>query len=132
MYFIVLKKTNRKFGNEKTSHVLSQLKEQIPEIIKEKNIKIAKELIENIRAFDFSIVDEGLGPKLEIGLLHDLNENFNTHDWSDRNRARLIINQGLQIAVDNPTKERLKPIIIELFKLLPKAERPIIPEVKIC
>jgi len=125
--FYRLEKSNNEFGNPQTTPIVNQLKEQIPVIIKERNIKLAKELIENMRSLDFSIIDAGLGPRLEIGLLHEFNEDFNTHEWSDRNRARLLINQGMQIAANNPTKERLRPIVIELFNLLPKAERAVIP-----
>jgi molecular chaperone DnaK len=125
--FYRLEMNNKEFGNQQTTIIVNQLKEQIPIIIKERNVKLAKELIENMRSLDFSIVDEGLGPRLEIGLLQQFNQDFNTHEWSDRNRARLLINQGMQIAANNPTKERLRPIVIELFKLLPKAERAVIP-----
>lgn len=125
--FYRLEENNKEFGNQQTTLIVNQLKEQIPIIINERNVKLAKELIENMRSLDFSIIDEGLGPRLEIGLLQQFNQDFNTHEWADRNRARLLINQGMQIAANNPTKERLRPIVIELFKLLPKAERAVIP-----
>lgn len=125
--FYSLEETNRDLGNQETTAIVNQFKEQVPIIIKERNVKLAKELVENMRALGFSILDVGLGPRLEIGLIHDFNQNFNTHEWSDRNRARILINQGIQIAANNPTKERLRPIVIELFNLLPKAERAVIP-----
>lgn len=125
--FYSLEETNRDLGNPETTAIVNQIKEQVPLIIKERNVKLAKELVENMRALGFSILDAGLGPRLEIGFIHDFNQNFNTHEWSDRNKARLLINQGIQIAANNPTKERLRPIVIELFGLLPKAERAVIP-----
>lgn len=125
--FYNLEENNRDFGNPETAAIVNQFKEQIPTVIKERNVKLAKELVENMRSLGFSIIDKGLGPRLEIGLIHEFNENFNTHEWSDRNRARLLINQGMQMAANNPTKERLRPIVIELFNLLPKAERAVIP-----
>jgi len=125
--FYSLEETNRDLGNPETTAIVNQFKEQAPIIIKERNVKLANELVENMRSLGFSILDVGLGPRLEIGLIHDFNQNFNTHEWSDRNRARLLINQGIQISANNPTKERLRPIVIELFNLLPKAERAVIP-----
>jgi molecular chaperone DnaK len=123
--FYNLEETNKQFGNEKTTGLVSQFKSQIPEVIKEKNVKIANQLIDDMRALGFALVDQGLGAKLEIILLQGFNEDFDTHDWSDRNKARMLINQGLQIAASNPSKQKLRPIVIELYALLPNVDKPI-------
>ncbi len=123
--FYQLEETNKQFGNEKTTSILSQFKSQIPEVIKEKNVKIANQMIDDMRALGFALVDQGLGAKLEIMLLQGFNEDFDTHDWSDRNKARMLINQGLQIAASNPSKQRLRPIVVELYALLPNVDKPI-------
>lgn len=122
--FYRLEDTNKEFGNEKTAELVQQFKEQIPEIINSKNVKVANQLINDMRSLGFALVDVGLGAKLEISLLHNFNEEFDTHDWSDRNKARMLVNQGLQISASNsPTKEKLRPIILELYKLLPDVEK---------
>lgn len=108
---------------KKVQEAIEKFKEQIPLVIKEKNVKVAKDIIEQMRSLDFAIVDEGLGAQFEIMMLQAFNENFNTHDWSDRNKARLLINQGMKIAAENPTKQSLRPLIIELYKLLPDVEK---------
>lgn len=123
--FYQLEETNKQFGNEKTTSILSQFKSQIPEVIKEKNVKIANQMIDDMRALGFALVDQGLGAKLEIMLLQGFNEDFDTHDWSDRNKARMLINQGLQMAASNPSKQRLRPIVVELYALLPNVDKPI-------
>jgi molecular chaperone DnaK len=102
-----------------------QFKEQIPQIIKEKNVKVAKELIEQMRGLGFAIVDTAMGAQLEIQMLREFNEDFDLHDWRDRNKARMLINQGLSIAVNNPSKQKLRPIVIEIYKLLPDRDKPI-------
>ena len=122
--FYRLEKTNKEFGNEKTIEIVEQFKEQIPEVIKEKNVKLAQELIDNMRSLDFALIDQGLGAKFEIGLIYGFNEDFDLLDWTNSNRARQLINQGMQIANDKPTKEKLRPIVIELYKLLPKHQKP--------
>lgn len=104
---------------------IKQFKDQIPEIIKEKNVRVARELTGEIRNLRFVIVDEGLGANLEIGLLNDFNRDFDLHDWSDKNKARMLINQGLQIAQTEPSKQRLRPILIEVYKLLPSWDEKI-------
>ncbi len=112
-------------NEERLKAAITQFKEQIPQVIRTKNVKIAKELIDHMRGLTFVLVDQALGAQLEIGWLNDFHSEFDLHDWSDRNKARMLINQGLQVAATNPSKQRLRPIIIELFKLLPGVDKPI-------
>jgi molecular chaperone DnaK len=124
--FYRLEETNQKFGNDKTTAIIEQFKEQIPEIIKEKNVKVAQEMIDNMRQLDFALIDQGMGAQFEITLLHHFNDDFDTLDWKDRSRARITLDKGFQIAATNPTKAALRPIVIELYNLLPDAQKPII------
>lgn len=124
--FYKLEKTNEDFGNDKTTAIVEQYKEQIPEIIKEKNVKVAQDMIDNMRQLDFVLIDQGLGAQMEIMYLKHFNDEFDTLDWKDRNAARMTLNKGLQIASNNPTKQALRPIIIELFRLLPEADKKLI------
>jgi len=124
--FYRLEETNQKFGNEKTNAIVEQFKEQIPEIIKEKNVKVAQEMIDNMRQLDFALIDQGLGAQMEIMMLKNFNDEFDTLDWSDRNRARMTLDRGLQMAANNPSKENLRQVVIELYNLLPDTQKPII------
>jgi molecular chaperone DnaK len=124
--FYRLEETSEKFDNEKAKELVQQYKKQIPEVIKEKNIKVTQELIDSMRSLHFAIVDEGLGAQMEISYLNDFNEDFDTLDWNDRDRARMTLDRGLQLAANNPVKEQLRPIVLELFKLLPAADKAII------
>jgi molecular chaperone DnaK len=124
--FYRLEETSEKFDNEKAKELVQQYKKQIPEVIKEKNIKVTQELINSMRSLHFAIVDEGLGAQMEISYLNDFNEDFDTLDWNDRDRARMTLDRGLQLAANNPVKEQLRPIVLELFKLLPAADKAII------
>lgn len=112
-------------NEERVKEAISQFKEQIPQIIRDKNVKVAKELIDLMRGMTFTIVDAGLGAQWEIMILKGFNDDFDMHDWSDRNKARMLISQGMQIAATNPSKQRLRPIVIELYKLLPNIDKPI-------
>ena len=125
--FYRLEKTNQEFGNEKTTAIVEQFKNQIPGVIKDKEVKVARELIDNMRALDFALIDQGLGAQMEIMYLKNFNDEFDTLQWKDRNRARMILNRGLEMAAaPNPAKEQLRPVIIELFKLLPETDKPIV------
>jgi molecular chaperone DnaK len=124
--FYNLEETNKEYGNEKTTSFVSQFKNQVSTVIKEKNVKIANQLIDDMRALGFILVDQGLGAKFEIILIQEFNEEFDTHAWSDRTKARTLINQGLTIAATNPSKQKLRPIVIELYALLPNVKKPIL------
>lgn len=112
-------------NEERLTTALKQFKEQIPQVIKTQDVKLAKELIDHMRGLTFALVDQALGAQLEIGWLNDFHTEFDMHEWSDRKKARMLITQGLQIAATNPSKQKLRPIIIELFKLLPGIDKPI-------
>ena len=116
--FYRLEETNQKFGNEKTSSIVEQFKEQIPEILNDKNVKVAQGIIDNMRQLDFALVDQGLGAQMEIMLLKNFNDDFNTLDWKDRNRAKMTLDRGLQMAANNPSKENLRQVVIELYSLM--------------
>ncbi|GIV30331.1 MAG: hypothetical protein KatS3mg028_1397 [Bacteroidia bacterium] len=112
-------------NEERVKEAIAQFKEQIPQIIRDKNVKVAKELTDLMRGLGFTIVDQALGAQMEIMMLKQFNDGFDMHDWSDRNKAKMLISQGLRIAATNPSKQKLRPIVIELYKLLPDIDKPI-------
>lgn len=112
-------------NEDRIKEAISQFKEQIPQIIRDKNVKVAKELTDLMRGLSFTLVDQALGAQMEIMMLKEFNDEFDMHDWSDRNKAKMLISQGMQIAATNPSKQRLRPIVIELYKLLPGIDKPI-------
>jgi molecular chaperone DnaK len=124
--FYRLEETNKQFGNDKTNSIVEQFKEQIPEIIKDGIVKVAQEMIDNMRQLDFALIDQGLGAQMEIMLLKNFHDDFDTLDWKDRNRARMTLDRGLQMAANNPSKENLRQVVIELYNLLPDPQKPII------
>ena len=124
--FYQLEETNTQFKNDKATPIISQYKAQMPKVIIDKNIKVAQDLIDAMRLLDYAIADEGLGAQMEVGIMNHFNEGFDILQWSDRGKARNILDRGLQMAADNPVKEQLKPIIIELYKLLPAADKKIL------
>jgi len=124
--FYRLEKANTEFGDEKTTAMVEQFRDHIPVVIKEKNVKVARELIDNMRSLDFALVDKGLGAQMEIMYLKNFNNEFESLQWKDKARARMILDRGLQLAASpNPSKDQLRPVIIELFKLLPETDKPI-------
>lgn len=124
--FYRLEETCDTFENKKAQELVLEFKNQIPQVIKDKDVKLAQNLISNMRSLNFAVADEGLGAQMEVSYLNNFNEDFDTLDWNDRSNARLILDRGLQLAASNPVKEQLRPIVMELFKLLPEADKAII------
>ena len=55
--------------------------------------------------------------------LQNITKEFNAHPWTDKTKARSIINNALREAQSNPTKERMIYYLRELWKLLPDGKR---------
>lgn len=121
-----LEEINIQYGDEKTAQIISKFKQQVSNVSSDKNIQLAKQLIENIRTLNFALVDKGAGVALDIGIIKGFDDEFNTCEWSDANKARGLINQAKQIIASNPTKASLRPIVIALYDLLPDMDRPIV------
>lgn len=119
-----LKTTNERFGNNDTVKAFEQFKILANDAIKNENLIAAKELASQIRTFNFSVIDAGAGVAMEISLIKGFDDEFDSHNWTNISQAKQIINQAKQIIATNPTKQKLRPLVSELFKLLPSSERP--------
>ena len=108
---------------EKVEAHIEEYRETIEVYIKEKNIKDAKLLIEEIRALDFDIRSVVTNNAMDVNYLKYLNGNFSTYHWKDQNKARQLINQGLQFATAGNTLA-IRPLIIQLIALMPDDEKP--------
>ncbi|MFB6306093.1 MAG: hypothetical protein ABEH43_03745, partial [Flavobacteriales bacterium] len=58
-----------------------------------------------------------------IGFVRHHSQNFDSFSWTNPQRARQLINQAEEVIAENPTKERLHPIVIDLVNELPEEER---------
>ncbi len=112
--YFKLEKVNAEKGNEQTTKMVNKIKVDVEKVIQEKDRKIAPQLIEDIENLAFEL------ERLEhlIGFILFLDDNFNNTEivrWKDRNAARIVINKGKEIIIDNPSIERLQPIVNELW-----------------
>ncbi len=117
--FYRLEKANKDLGNEKTTQMVNHIKVQLEEVIKKQDVKLGNALMEEITSLFVGIT---LVYQL-IGFIRSHNQNFDNYRWRDRNRARTLINQGLQKIGENPNSDDLHPIVISLIDLLPPDER---------
>lgn len=118
--FYRLEKANKDLGNDRSTQVVNQLRNQLEEVLKTQDIKLGKALAEEIHSVFFQLT---LVYQL-INFIRQHNQNFGSYHWQDSNRARQLLNEGLQQIGDNPTTEDLHPIVIDLINLLPNEEKP--------
>jgi molecular chaperone DnaK len=105
----------------KIEYQIQEYRDKIEYIINEKNVKEAKELIDQIKGTSFIIWISI--PQNAVQLLYDFKNTFNSYHWMDSNQARQLISHGMQM-VTNGRTENIVSILIEIFKLIPDDEMP--------
>ena len=115
-----LEKANKEFGNEKTTQVINQFKNQLEEVFKLKDVKLGNVLLDEINSFFIQLT---FIYQL-IGFIRQHNQNFGSYRWRDPNKARTLLNQGLQKIGESPDVDELHPIVVSLIDLLPEEQKP--------
>ncbi|NCC18514.1 MAG: Hsp70 family protein [Bacteroidia bacterium] len=115
-----LEKANKELGNEKTTQVVNQIKNQLEEVIRVKDVKLGNVLLEEINSF---FVQLTFIYQL-IGFIRHHNQNFGSYKWIDPNKARTLLNQGLQKIGESPDVDELHPIVIAIIDCLYPEDRP--------
>lgn len=114
-----LVKANSDLGNEKTTQAVNALRAQVDDVIRQQNIELARELKDAAHHLFFQLT---MVYQCQY-FIEDLNRDFDYIQWKDRNHARTLINKGLALISDRPTREQLQPIAAALSDLLPDYER---------
>ena len=112
-----LKTVNEQYGNAETNGLVSQLEPNIQLVIREQNIKLANELIDQMSVLSFSLIRNETG--LWISYVKGYDDDFDSHDWSNRSEARRLINEAKSVIATNPSREQIEGIVMQLFQLLP-------------
>jgi molecular chaperone DnaK len=102
---------------------LTDYKSSVEHIIQEKNTKEAKHLINEMGALNYSLRNAVTDGGVDVQFLKYVDEDFDTYHWKDRNKARQLINQGLQQATAGNTSA-VSPILRQVYALMPEDERP--------
>lgn len=102
---------------------IQEYKKTIEQIIRDENIKEAKHLISEIGSLDFKLRSAVTGNAMDVPFLKQIDNEFDTYNWKDRNKARQLINQGLQLAITGNTTA-IRPILIQILSLIPDNEKP--------
>jgi molecular chaperone DnaK len=108
--------------NKIKSH-LNEYRNKIELIIKEQDVKLAKETIQELDRLDFELRNAVTGNAIDVQYFNQINGDFSTFNWKDPNKAKLLINQGLQLIQEGKTTS-IRPILIQLIELMPENEKP--------
>ena len=117
-------KSNGHEGDLKMEAIDAHIEEfrvKIEQIIKEKSVIHAKELIEEIDSLDFNIRDILAGPQMDISMINSINANFSSTKWKDSNKARTLLNQAIQ-SINNGNVSNLRPILIEILDVMDRED----------
>ena len=118
--FYRLEKVNKELGNDKTTQVVNQFRNEVEEVIKTKDVKLGTDLFDRIHSFFFEMTRV----YQLMGLIKELNRDFDSLNWKDTGRARTLVNNGITIINENPSLEALQPIVNEVLDLLPVGSKP--------
>jgi len=112
---------NRKYGNDKTTKVVENYKTDVDRIIAAKDMEAAEQLHSQLWHLDYNLAEV----EYHEFWLRNWNRNFNLKKWTNPERARSLVNQGMEISNrGNATADELRPITNELWSMLPRVEKP--------
>ena len=114
-----------KLNMEKAEAYVEECKQKIEHIIRERNLKGAKELIQEIGSVDFNIRNTISDNAMDIQFLRVFNESFDKFHWKNEQRAAQLVNQAMQLVVGGTTY--IRPLLIEIVNLLPDEDKGNLP-----
>ncbi len=122
-----LRNNQERYGTTQTSPAVDQLEKIAASVIKEMNVIAAKQLITQILQFNWALIDQGAGVALDISYIKQYDDQFASYNWKNPGQARELINRAKEIIAQNPTRGRLRPIIQDLWQLIPDKEKAAAP-----
>lgn len=101
---------------------LEEYRKKVEHVIKDKNIKEAKELTIEIGQLDFELRNAVTGNAMEAQMLQQINNDFNNIKWKNATKARQLVNQGMQLVIDGRTNS-LRPILVQIVNEMSDDEK---------
>lgn len=118
--FNELSNDNNKYGNAETTALVNRLKVEMEKVIARQDESLARDLYDQMWNLDYRIAEVDF----YIVWIMQWNRDFNKKGWTNRSRARELVDKGMQIINNNPTSDKLRPIAFEIRDLLPENQRP--------
>ena len=97
------------------AHV-QEYRKDIEQIIREKNIKEAKELTKEVGSMDFNLRNIVSDYAMDVQLFQYINSEFGSFHWKDISKARQLVNQGMQMIMSD--NKNIRPVLLEIANLM--------------
>jgi molecular chaperone DnaK len=107
---------------DKVEAHIQEYKKTIEHIIKDRNLRDAKELTSDINSFKFHLISELTDNAQDAQFVRQLNNEFSSIKWKDATKARQLLNQCLQLANDGKTKA-IRPLLVQVIGLMHDDEK---------
>lgn len=113
-----LEKAQNELGNDKSAQLVNEIRSQVDNVIRVQDAKLGREVLDQISSLfvRLTLVYQCMG------LIRDCHSRFDTINWKDSSRARQLINKGLEEMNNQPTANKLRPIVCSLIELMPNDE----------
>lgn len=115
-----LEKAQNDLGNEKTSQIVEQLRNQTDQAIRSKDVNIGRSTLEQINNLfiHLTLLYQCMG------FIEHYNRSFASVKWRDVSRARQLLDKGLEVTNNNPSVDILHPIVCAIIDLMPADQKP--------
>lgn len=119
--FDKLEKANNDLGN-KYDRQVGELRSQTDIVIRKKDVQMGRQVLTDIHSLFIGVT---LIYQL-VGFVQYHSRNFGQYSWKDANRARQLLNQGMEMVNNNPIVDTLHPLVCAVIELMdmPENEKP--------
>ncbi|MBQ9144580.1 MAG: hypothetical protein IJX60_06495, partial [Paludibacteraceae bacterium] len=116
--FEKLEMANNELGHKYDNEV-SALRKQTDDAIRQKDVQYGRKVLSDIRSVFVGVT---MIYQL-IGFVRHHSSTFNSYNWTDPARARVLLNEAMTMIQSNPSVERLHPIVCAIIELLPDGDK---------
>lgn len=117
-----LEKANNDLGNKYDSQI-GELRSQADMVIRKKEVQMGRQVLADIHSLFIGVT---LIYQL-IGFIQHHSRNFGQYSWKDANRARQLLNQGMEMVNNNSMVDTLHPLVCAVIDLMnmPDIDKPV-------
>lgn len=113
-----LEKAQCDLGNDRSAQLVNQIRSQVDSVIRSQDVKLGREILDQIEDLFMSLTMVYQC----MGFIRNCHDRFGEIRWQDSSRARQLINRGLEEMNDQPSVDKLHPIVRGLIELMPNEE----------
>ena len=123
MYYKIEEEVGKLKDSANHKSQLDRFKSQMTIVNENQDVQAAKELRLQMGYYFNDLLEAQHGVEIYIAVLVNFRDDFDSQPWTDRSKARAILDEALKVAVSNPSKDQIKNYCIQLWRLLPRADK---------